>query len=34
MIQANEEIHGPLTSQEIQAAREEIHGATARGEVA
>ena len=34
MIQANEEIHGPLTSEEIQMAREEIYGATARGEVA
>jgi hypothetical protein len=34
MIKANEEIHGPLTSAEIQAAREEMLGFAARGEVA
>ncbi len=34
MIQANEEIHGVLTTEEIQAAREEIYGAVPRGEVA
>ncbi|MGA5700162.1 hypothetical protein [Peterkaempfera bronchialis] len=34
MIQANEEIHGSLTPEEIQAAREEIYGAMPRGEVA
>ena len=34
MIQANEEIHGALTLEEIQAAREELYGAVPRGEVA
>ena len=34
MIQANEEIHGSLTPEEVQAAREEIYGAVSRGEVA
>jgi hypothetical protein len=34
LIRANEEIHGPLTPEEIQAAREEIYGPARRGEVA
>jgi hypothetical protein len=34
LIRANEEIHGPLTAAEIQAAREEMHGLGSHGEVA
>ncbi|WP_188192959.1 hypothetical protein [Nonomuraea sp. SYSU D8015] len=34
LIGANEEIHGPLTAAEIQAAREEMHGLGSHGEVA
>jgi hypothetical protein len=34
VIKANEEIHGPLTPAEIQAAREEMLGSAVRGEVA
>ncbi|WP_419995083.1 hypothetical protein [Streptomyces boninensis] len=34
LVEANEEIHGELTAQEIQAAREEIYGSGARGAVA
>lgn len=34
LVRANEEIHGPLTGAEIQAAREEMLGLGTHGEVA
>jgi hypothetical protein len=34
LVRASEEIHGPLTAAEIQAAREEMFGLDTRGEVA